>query len=119
MSYLLIIGVGLHDQAQIDLRLELLQCEVCERNAIPAVDVLVLVLDRSVNDEEAVEVHQDAAASRAFALTMVFRRRENGKHLRYRSSLIMIWICQQDGEHPQAEKESHEKCELFVKASRA
>lgn len=82
VSHLLLVRVGLHDQAQIGLRLELLQGEVCERHAVSAVDVLVLVLDRSVYDEEAVEVHEDAAARGALALAVVLRRREDGEYLR-------------------------------------
>lgn len=82
MSHLLLVRVGLHDQAQIGLRLELLQGEVCQRHAIPAVDVLVLVLHRSVYDEESVEVHQNAAACGPFALAVVLRRREDGEYLR-------------------------------------
>lgn len=77
----LVLGVWLHHQAEIDLGLELLQGEICQGHAVPAVHVLVLVLDRSVNYQQAVVVHKNAAAGRAFALTVVFGRREDREHL--------------------------------------
>lgn len=81
ISYLFVLGVGLNHEAQIDLRLELLQGEICERHAVPAVDVLVLVLCRSVYYQEAVEIHQDAAASSPLALAVILGCRKDGKYL--------------------------------------
>lgn len=81
--YLFILGVGLNHEAQIDLRLELLQGEICERHAVPAVDILVLVFCRSVDDQEAVEIHQDAAASSPLALAVILRCRKDREHLNH------------------------------------
>lgn len=81
IHHLFVLGVGLHHEAQINLRLQLLKGEIRKRHAIPAMNILVLVLCRSVDDQESVKIHQDAAASGPFALAVVLRRRKDGKHL--------------------------------------
>lgn len=68
-------------EAEVHLRLELLQAEVRQRHAVPPVHVFVLVLRRPVDHQQAVQVHQDAAAGRPLPLPVVLGRRENGEDL--------------------------------------